>query len=75
MADRLFVQQSVSLRPRSTHRCTLASIQNAELNAGLVRRDRHCSAERIDFLDEVPLADPADGRIAGHLAERLDAMR
>ena len=42
---------------------------------GLVGGDRHRAAERVDLLDEVPLADAADRRVAGHLAERLDAVR
>ena len=37
--------------------------------------ERHGAAERIDLLDQVPLADAADGRIAAHLPERLDVVR
>ena len=38
-------------------------------------RARHHAAERIDLLDEVTLADAADGGIAAHLAQRLDGLR
>jgi hypothetical protein len=33
------------------------------------------AAERVDLLDQVALADAADGRVAGHLPQRLDALR
>ena len=61
--------------PRGANRRTLATVENAELDAGLVRRQCHRAAERIDLPDEVALADPADRRIAAHRAERLDALR
>jgi hypothetical protein len=34
----------------------------------------HRSAERVDLAHEVPLADAAEGRVATHLAEGLDAL-
>ena len=40
-----------------------------------IGRARHGAAERVDLLDQVALADAADGRVAAHLAERLDALR
>ena len=36
---------------------------------------RHRAAQRVDFLDQVPLADAADRRVARHLAQRLDVVR
>ena len=36
---------------------------------------RHRAAERVDLLDQVALADAADGRIAAHLPQRLDVVR
>ena len=35
---------------------------------------RHRAAQRIDLLDQMALADAADRRIAGHLAQRLDVV-
>ncbi|MCY1229189.1 hypothetical protein D9M72_415460 [compost metagenome] len=72
--NRLAVQHTVCLRARGTHRRPLAGIEDAELDAGLVRGGRHGAAHRIHFLDQVPLADAADGRIAAHLAQRLDVV-
>ena len=40
-----------------------------------VRGPRHGAAERVDLLDQVALADAADGRVAAHLPERLDVVR
>ena len=45
------------------------------MNAGLVRRGGHRPAERVDLLDQMAFADPADRWIAAHLAERLDRVR
>ena len=42
---------------------------------GLVGRERHRAAERVDLLDQMPLADAADRGIAAHLPQRLDVMR
>ena len=74
-ADRLAVQRAIRLRPRRPHRRALAGVQRAELDAGPIDRARHRAAERVDFLDQVTLADAADGGVAAHLAERLDALR
>src|SRR5690606_26263139 len=57
------------------HRGPLARVECAELDAGLVGGERHRAAKRVDLAHEVALADPADRRVAGHLAERLDAAR
>ena len=35
----------------------------------------HEAVERIDLAHQMPLAESADGRIAGHLADRREAMR
>ena len=44
------------------------------MDPAVVRGHRHRPAERVDLLDEVPLADPADGRVAAHLPQRFDAL-
>jgi hypothetical protein len=74
-ADCLLVQGAVGLRARRAHRRTFAGIEGAELNAGAIRRLRHRTAERVDLLDQVTLADAPDRGIAAHLSERLDALR
>ena len=74
-ADRLLVQDAVGLRARRAHRRTFAGIEGAELNASAIRSLRHRTAERVDLLDQMTLADAADRRVAAHLPERLDALR
>jgi len=65
----------VGLRPRPAHRRSLAGIEDAELDAGPVGCAGHQAAERVDLLDQVALADAADGRVARHLSKGLDAVR
>ena len=74
-SDRLPVELAVGLRARGPYCRTLAGIEGAELDAGSIRGARHDAAQRIDLADQVALADAADGRIAAHLTERLDALR
>ena len=75
MADSLLVQQTVGLSARRTNGRALRRIQDAELNTALVRRGRHCAAERVDFLDQMAFANAANRRIAAHLAEGFDVVR
>ncbi len=69
-----FVQRAVRLTARRTHRRAFGGIQNTPLDAGTVGGLRHHPAERIDFLDQMPLADATDRRIAAHLADRFDIV-
>ncbi len=69
------VELAVGLRAGRAHRRSLARIEGAQLDACRVRGQRHDAAERVDFLDQMTLADAADGRIAAHLAESLDVVR
>ena len=54
------VEHAVGLRARRAHGRALARVEDAELDAGLVGRDGHRAAERVDLLDQVALADAAD---------------
>ena len=69
LADRSLVQEAVGLGTGGTHGRALAAVEHAELDAALVGGQRHGAAEGIDFLDQMALADTADGRVAAHLAE------
>jgi hypothetical protein len=44
------------------------------LNPALIGCGRHGAAERVDFLDQMAFANPADRRIAAHLTERFDVV-
>ena len=74
-ANASLVQLPVGLGAGGPHRGSLAGVQRAKLNSSLVGGDRHRTAESIDLPDEVALADAADGRIAAHLPQSLDAVR
>ncbi len=73
-ANSLPIQHAVRLGARGTHRRPLAGIEDAKLDSGLVGGGGHCATERVHFLDQVPLADSTDGRIAGHLAKGFDIV-
>ena len=73
-ADVAAVERTVDLGAGRPHRGALAGVEGAEVDPAVVRAHRHRPAERVDLLDEVPLADPPDGRVAAHLPQRLDAL-
>src|SRR5581483_8626391 len=68
------VKLAVGLRAWALDRRPLAPVEDAELDARLVRNAAHEPVECIDLAHEVALAEPADGRVAGHLADGGEAM-
>src|SRR5690606_35835982 len=64
----LAVELTVHLRPRAAYGGTLAPVEDAELDAGKVRYPAHQPVQRVDFPDQMALAEPANGRVAAHLA-------
>jgi hypothetical protein len=73
-ANRLAIKLAVSLGSRRPHRRTLAGIERAKLNPGLVGCRSHGATQRIHFFYQMTFADATDRGIAGHLAYRLDIM-
>jgi len=73
-ANSLFIQNTVCLCSGGTHSRTLARVENSKLDAGFVRRRRHCTPEGVYFFDQMPLTDAANRGIARHLAESFDAV-
>ena len=73
-ADRFPVEQAIRLRARCAHGGTFARIEDAKLDAGFVGCRGHGTAQRVNFLDKMALADTADRRVARHLAQRLDIV-
>ena len=73
--DLVLIKPLVRLRSRAAHRRALANVQHSELEAGRVDRSPHRSAERVDFPNDVSLADAADRRIATHLRDRVEVSR
>ena len=74
-ADCLSIQRTIRLRTRRAHCRPFAHVERTELDAGAIRGARHRATERVDLSHQMSLADPADGRIAAHRAEGLDALR
>ena len=74
-ADGRLVEQSIRLRTCGPYSGAFRPIEDPEVDPGLVRCGGHGAAERVDLLDQMALADPADRRVAAHLAERLDGVR
>ena len=66
------VGRLVALRPGGLDSPAPAPVEKPELNACFVRQDPHQAAEGVDLPDKVPLGQAADGRIAGHLGDRLE---
>ncbi len=75
MPYRLAIKHTVRLSPRRAHRRPLAGIEHPEMNSGSIGGPPHQSAQGIDLAHQMALADAADGRIAAHLAERVDTVR
>ena len=69
------VELAVGLRSRAAHGRAFGAVQNAKLDAGLVRDPSHKPVEGIDFAHEMAFAEPADGGIAGHCADRGKGKR
>jgi len=75
LADCRLVQHSIGLRTGGAYRRTLGGIEGAKLDAGFVGGQCHRTAERVDLLDQMPLADATDRRIARHRPQGFDVVR
>ena len=68
LSDSAAIESAVGLNPRTPDRRTLAAVEHAAVNRRPVGRARHQAVEHIELPDQMPLADAADRRVAGHLA-------
>ena len=66
----LAIKFAVGLGAGPSHRRTLAPIEDAELDSGGIGDAPHQPVGGIDLAHQVALADPADGGIARHFAQR-----
>ncbi len=71
----LRVKLAIGLGARAAHRRAFAAVENAELDAAGVGDAAHQAVEGIDFPHQMALAEPADGRIAGHGADGGEPVR
>ena len=72
--DRRLVQNAVGLGPCRPDCGALAAVEHSELDACAVRGSGHRTAEGVDFLDQMTLADTTDGRVAAHLTQCFDIV-
>jgi hypothetical protein len=42
------------------------------LNSRFIDGSAHLAAKRVDFFDQMPLANPTDGRVTRHLADVVE---
>jgi hypothetical protein len=70
----LAVEASVDLAARAAHGGALGAVQHPELDAGRVGQAAHDAVQGVDLADQVALAQAADGRVAAHLADRLELV-
>ena len=68
------IELAVGLGARTADGRTLAAIEHPELDAAGIGDPAHQAVERIDLADQMALAEPADGGIAGHRADGRKAM-
>ena len=71
--DFVLIAFLVGLRARAVHGRALAAIEQAKLEARGVDGASHGAAERVDFADDLPLADATNRRIAAHLSDGIEA--
>ncbi len=66
----LAVELAVGLGAGAAHGRALGAVEHAELDSGAVDGATHHAVQRIDLADQVALGQPADRRVARHLADR-----
>jgi len=65
--DRLAIEFAICLCSRPPHRWPLGPVEHPELDTAAIRRPAHHPVEGVDFTDQMPLAQPANRRVARHL--------
>ncbi len=64
------VKRTIRLRTRATHRGALAAVQQLEMDAGCISGSPHQPVQCVDLPHQMAFTNPADRRIARHLADR-----
>ena len=63
------VSVPVGLAPGAPNGRSPGSVQHSKLDARRVRRQPHKPSHRVDFPDDLALANAADGGVAGHFTD------
>src|SRR5207249_1172188 len=72
--DGFGVEPTIRLGAWAANGSTLAPIQDPKLNPAAIDGAAHDAVERVDLADQMPLAKPADRRVARHRADGLAPM-
>ena len=64
----------VLLRPQAVDRGPLGCIEHAPLQQAIVCRQAHFTAQGVHLAYQLAFACPADGRVAGHQGDGIDAQ-
>ena len=64
------IELAVGLRARAANSGPFRAVQHPELDTGAIDHPGHHAVKRIDFADDVALAEAANRRIARHLTNR-----
>jgi hypothetical protein len=73
-ADGGFVQNAVGLGAGGTHGGAFGTVEDAELDAALIRGQRHGTAQSVHLFDQVALANTANAGVATHLPQSFDVV-
>ena len=65
----------VALRARRPYAGPLIAVEHAILDPGRIGVQAHDTTESIDLPNHMSLGQPADGRVARHLADRIKVLR
>jgi len=69
------IELAVRLAARAAHRRAFAGVENTELDPRCVRYAPHNAIQSVDFAHHLALSEAPNGGIAGHFANRFNAMR
>ena len=69
------VKGFIALGPRGLDGAAAAPVQEPELDPGFVGQEAHDAAQGVDLTDEMAFGQAPDGRIAGHLGDRIERDR
>ena len=65
---------AVGLYPQAVHGGTFAPVEHPALQKGGVRPQAHQAAQGVHLPHQMPLGRAADGRVAGHVADKVQCQ-
>lgn len=68
------VKYAISLGSGGPNRWSFTGVQDSKLDACFVGCRRHSTTQGVNLFHQMPLADAANRRVTGHLAQRFDAV-